>query len=49
MVNHLALFLLVLDVRLVMGVPFCKVDEDGKLTRGSCYCFRATDNRAEYR
>jgi len=46
--NYLALLLmLLLDV--VMGAPFCKVDEGGKLMRGSCYCYRATDNRAEFR
>ena len=50
MVKHLPLLLLVLDVRLAMGgAPFCKLDEGGKLMRGSCYCYRATDNRAEYR
>ena len=49
-VKHLPLLLLlVLDVMLAMGASFCKVDEGGKLKRGSCYCYRATDNRAEYR
>ena len=43
----LLLLLLLLDV--VMGAHFCKQDEGGKLMRGSCYCYRATDNRAEFR
>ena len=48
--NYLAAFLFVmLDVRLVMGDPFCKVEQGGKLRRGDCYCYRPTDNRAEYR
>ena len=49
MVKHLPLLLLVLNVRLAISGPFCKRDEGGKLMRGSCYCYRATDNRAEYR
>ena len=47
--NYLALLLLLLDVRLGMCAPFCQEDEGGKLMRGSCYCYRATDNRAEFR
>ena len=45
--NYLGLLLLLLDV--VMCAPFCQEDEGGKLMRGSCYCYRATDNRAEFR
>ena len=50
-VNGLTLLplLLLLNVRMVKGVPFCHVDEGGRLMRGNCYCNRATDNRAEYR
>ena len=47
--TYMLLLLLVFNLVLVMGAPFCKMDEEGKMKRGSCYCNRVTDNRAEYR